>query len=127
MTDPFSIEINSDALTKVLADATTDMRGRLAAALFEEGEEIMARSKSEFVPVETGVLRASGYVEAPVIEGEDISVTLGFGGAASAYALKQHEDTTLHHPNGGQAKYLEQPLLEAAATLAEHLADKIRS
>lgn len=41
------------------------------------------------------------------------------------YAAKIHEDTTLNHPNGGQAKYLEQPArtLRPAmkAEIARHL------
>lgn len=30
---------------------------------------------------------------------------------STPYAGRQHEDTRLRHPNGGQAKYLEQPFL----------------
>jgi hypothetical protein len=33
-------------------------------------------------------------------------VVVGYGGAASAYVEKQHEDVTLHHPSG-EAKWLE--------------------
>jgi hypothetical protein len=34
------------------------------------------------------------------------------------YARIQHEDMTLNHPNGGQAKYLEQPARQLAPEMA---------
>lgn len=76
--------------------------------LYRVGQQIMADSKSRYVPVDTGVLRASGYVEPPTQSGNVVTVTLGYGGAAQAYATIQHEDLSLHH-TVGQAKYLEIP------------------
>ncbi len=81
----------------------------LAAALYVWGNVVMADSKEHYVPVDTGVLRASGYVQAPVIESDKITMTLGYGGAASAYAAVQHERLDYHHTVGGP-KYLELPL-----------------
>ena len=65
-----------------------------AAALFQEGEKIMADSKENFVPVDLGALKASGRVSNPNLK-NPITVTLSYGGAASAYALAIHE-----HPSG---------------------------
>jgi hypothetical protein len=69
------------------------------------GEEIMLDSKAsrpgKGVPVDKGILRASGRVEGPM----DDEVHLSYGGAAAPYALVQHEDTSLHH-NIGEARYL---------------------
>lgn len=96
----------------------------LAQGLYREAEEIMTLSKT-LVPVETGTLRDSGFVDPPVTSGNVVTVRLGYGGEAEAYALKQHEDLTLHHPNG-QAKFLEKPMLEAASHLDEKLAVFIR-
>jgi hypothetical protein len=107
---------------KMLEGLGTRVPAALAAALYQEAEAVMARSKQEFVPVDTGTLRASGYVEPPALTDGGILVTLGYGGAAAAYALKQHEDLALHHPNGGQAKYLETPLNEAATGMADRVA-----
>ena len=98
---------------------------QLGGALYREAEHIMTRSKAQFVPVKDGILRASGHVEQPEYSGNRISVTLGYGGAASAYALVQHERTDYQH-TVGQAKYLEQPVNEAAAGLGQRVAARMR-
>ena len=64
-------------------------------------------------PILTGRLRASGRIETL----PDGGVMIIFGGVtidgiAVDYASEQHEVTWYHHPRGGQAKYLEQPLLQ---------------
>jgi hypothetical protein len=70
------------------------------------GEMIMADikdSRSEKgVPVDTGVLRASGRVTGPDAAGV---VRLTFGGASAAYALRQHEVLSYRH-TVGEARYL---------------------
>lgn len=69
------------------------------------GEEIMTDVKASRanrgVPVDKGILRATGRVKGPT-NGE---VELSFGGAAAPYALKQHEDTSLAH-TVGEARFL---------------------
>lgn len=93
------------------------------AALYREAEGIMNTAKG-LTPVDTGALRASGHVNPPDVSGGKVSVELGFGGAAEAYAVYVHEMTWVGH-RVGQAKFLEQPLLEWAAnggvSLAKHL------
>ncbi len=96
------------------------------AALFEEAEAIMARSKDEFVPVDEGILRASGHVQLPVRTGGDVSVTLAYGGPAEAYAVIQHERLDFNHPHGGGPKYLERPLVEAVPGMGDRIAARIR-
>lgn len=123
---------------------------KVEGALRIEGEFIMTRSKRDFVPVDLGVLRSSGFVNDPVRNGRDISVTLGYGGAASAYALAVHEHPSEHspptwmgdvvnvtdqgatigskvtfHPAGRGPKYLERPLNEATPGLATRIAERI--
>jgi hypothetical protein len=39
--------------------------------------------------------------------------------------LNQHEGLDFHHPRGGQALYLQAPLMEHASTYMQHLADGI--
>ena len=91
----------------------------LARALHVEAERIMTSAK-RLAPVDKGTLRASGHVEDPIRFGKFVTVTLGFGGAASAYALVQHERLDYRH-TVGQAKYLEQPMREAEGGLAARL------
>jgi len=100
----------------------------LVATLFTEAEKIMTVSKANYVPVDMGALRASGFVEPPELTAGGGSVTLGYGGPSAPYALYVHEDLTKHHPVG-QAKYLEVPVRAAVqgmeAVLAQHERDVI--
>jgi hypothetical protein len=43
-----------------------------------------------------------------------------------AYAIVVHEDMTMRHPHGGQAKFLEQPYLEEQDSAASELAKAVR-
>lgn len=95
------------------------------AALYQEAEIIMATSKEEYVPVDLAILKASGAVLPPEIDGDSVMVQLGYGGAAKAYAVVQHERMDYRHTVGGP-KYLERPLLAAASGLAARLAARIR-
>lgn len=99
-------------------------RAELAGALYREGEAIMTEAKS-LCPVDTGALRASGQVRPPFNDGEALVVEMGFGNTAVNYALYVHEDLTAHHENG-QAKFLEQPLLEHRDLLLHRLAEEIQ-
>jgi hypothetical protein len=62
----------------------------IAVLLYQEGEAVMAKSKP-LVPVDLGALRASGRVSPPVSTANSITVTLGYGGTASLYAVYVHE------------------------------------
>ncbi len=95
----------------------------LARGLKVEAETIMTAAK-RIVPVDTGVLKTSGHVQLPVIRKTSASVILGFGGAASDYALYQHE-VTLNHPGQGQAKFLQQPANEAKKGFGARIAKNI--
>jgi len=97
----------------------------LKAEMYQEAEGIMAQSK-ELVPVDTGVLRGSGFVELPKVEGDRVHVDLGYGGAASGYALIVHENLDAFHPNG-IAKFLEMPFNEALNGMAGRVARGIRT
>ena len=93
----------------------------LAAAGYEEMEGVMTEAK-QLVPVDLGILRDSGQVLPPTQGPDGVEIVAGFGGAASAYTIRQHEDLSLEHPNGGQAKFLEQPMLERTKLMPKRLA-----
>lgn len=99
------------------------------AAFYEIASQVLTVSQRDYVPVETGALRASGFVEPPITRGAETSVTVGFGGPAAPYAVIVHEDLTKRHPVG-QAKYLELPLRAALegmpAVLTQRQNDAIR-
>lgn len=94
--------------------------GGIAQALREFGEAVLTDAKTTYVPVDTGALRASGFVEGLDAEG---TVLLGFGGPAAPYAVIVHEDLTVTH-KVGQAKYLETPLKLRLGLLAQVLRDR---
>lgn len=116
-------------LARKLQAASASGPPALVGALFQEAERIMTASKQDYVPVQTGALRASGFVDEPVLTATGGSVTLGFGGPAAPYAVIVHEDLTKRHPVG-QAKYLEVPLRAAiqgmAGVLKQRVGDAIR-
>lgn len=108
----------------------------LDAALYE-GELILTDSATNHVPVDLGTLRNSRFIEGER-SGKDIEVTLGYGGAASAYALAVHEHPSQFDPpswksagevefspSGRGPKYLEKPLNAAIPGMASRIADNL--
>lgn len=116
-----------DKLERVLRNLDRITQNALANALTVEAEAIMANSKKYHVPVDTGTLRASGRVMPPEIKGGVVSIELGYGGAASAYALPVHElpDETNWTQAYSGSKYLERPVVNAAKGLERRLARDI--
>lgn len=97
----------------------TIVRVRREARRFvkEEAEAIMKASQDQ-VPVDTGVLKDSAFIQ----EDDEGSYTVGYGldnpmnpkskTAVEDYMVEVHEDLTKRHPNGGKAKFLEDPIRE---------------
>ena len=105
---------NVDIVQRQLRAMPSKALQALSGAVQQEAETIMTESK-RIVPVDTGTLRASGIVAAPDVKGDTVTVELGYGGAAKAYALIQHEREDFTHPGQGTAKYLERPVNAAEA------------
>ncbi len=125
----------------------------LSSALFQVAEEVIGKSKEDFVPVDLGHLRNSGFVELPKISGGKVTVEAGFGGPAGkgnvgstsnrisvGYAIITHENVRSGKTGGvspkgkkyktwskvGQWKYLEQPFNDAQRNMDRRLAGLIR-
>lgn len=87
------------------------------------------RNSQRRTPHADGILRASGVLQPPSVSGTHVEILMGYGGAASAYALYQHENLSLRHPDptnpnsdpAGEAKYLENPVREQTRGLASRL------
>lgn len=88
-------------LRRALMEAGKRAEAALGAALYQEGQAIMTESKRE-VPVDEGILRASGYVNEPTAGTSGPEVELGYGGAAKGYAVYVHEGTG---PAVGRPRY----------------------
>lgn len=97
-------------------------RKALAGALFIEANNVMNESK-EIVPVDTGYLRASGYVDLPREGPGGINVEMGY---TAPYAIYVHENLNARHAPGKQAKFLEQPLMKAQEGMPERVAAHIQ-
>jgi len=95
-----------------------------ATSLYQSAEEIMTDSKENYVPVLTGALRSSGKVLPPAMEGNQVTVVLGYGDEAVNYAVHVHENPDAYHPVG-QWKYLSVPAERAIKSIREALKDDI--
>lgn len=99
------------ALLKELRRLEKDAPGAVARALYQQGVAVLGDAIRR-APVETGVLRSSGYVAPPQEEGGHAVVEVGFG---TAYAEVQHDREDFEHPQGGEAKYLEKAVASQAS------------
>ena len=112
----------------MLADALkripSHMTNILEKSLYEEANVIFNESQ-KLVPVDTGALRASGFVHAPRNENNRTFVRVTYGGPAAHYALYVHENLYSTHTAPTQAKYLETPLYRQVPVLIKNLATRI--
>ena len=84
-----------------------------------QGGEVVLERSNRYVPLEEGTLERSGRV---TDDGEK-SVAVSYD---TPYAVKQHEDLSLRHPNGRSAKYLERALAESRSEITALIAKAIR-
>lgn len=82
------------------------------------GLDLLGKSKL-LAPIDKGDLRGSGSMESGNLE-----VYVGFN---TPYAVRQHEHTEYNHPQGGQAKYLEEPYNDNVDKYINHVADALRN
>lgn len=124
--------VGHDDLIRLMVMAGAEATPLLARTLREAGEDIM-RESQEQVPLRFGPLKASGRVAGPIMEGENVLVSLSYGNSAVQYAMYQHEGhradgshqiRTYH--KGKKGKYLEDPMNDAIPTLAPMIALKLQ-
>lgn len=128
-------------MTNALKKIILEYPDRVAAAIYMEAQLIMTESKTRCpVAKDGGTLRASGNVDEPVRVGRNISVQMGYGGAAESYAIAVHEHPSdysppswVTHPNdidwttpGTGPKFLEGPINEAEKYLLGRISDRIK-
>jgi len=139
---------------RVVADVTGDrelIRELLAlgAAGVEMGKEVLGDATQRIVKaaqpitpvddIDGGQLRdsiratkpqktAAGRISAGVVAGgAPLSRLVSEKGhkEPGAYAAIVHEDTTMRHPNGGRAKFIEEPWLVEAVKVPDALRDRL--
>lgn len=124
------------------------------SALFSEASNIIADSKENYVPVDTGNLKKSAHVKKPKWFGKTISIVFGYGGLAAQYAAAVHENPRAGKTGGrsplkpkssgktsteitygrkyktwaqtGGWKYLEKPLKKALTGMADRIAGRMK-
>ena len=71
-----------------------------------EGLQEIIKDAKERAPKDTKMMAMSGYVTPPSVrDGAAVSMEAGFGGGSEDYVVRVHEDLTMPHPNGGEAKF----------------------
>lgn len=131
-------------MTKKLREVAKQMPQRVGGALYVEAQIEMTESKKRCpVAPDGGTLRASGQVAEPEYEGRKISVTMSYGGAASAYAIAVHEHLSESSPHswvvaehngdgvrwsvpGTGPKFLESVLNESSPHMIDRLGERLK-
>lgn len=103
---------------RLLAMGAAAHRGA-AKGLDDATEHILGVSRDR-VPIEEGILERSG---ATYVDAEELK---GYVYYDTPYAPKQHEDLTLNHDEGREAKYLESAFNSERDTIRELIVDAIR-
>ena len=121
----FTFDLFGDKeLIYALEAGAKDTPHAIAQAIWEEANMIFAKSQI-LVPVDTGVLRGSGGVSAPQMGTQGYFVDIFYGGPAAPYALFVHEIIGNYHNPPTQAKYLEQPVMEAMPSIQQNIRGRI--
>ena len=123
-----SVSRNINAIRRKLKNMKKEVKEKTIEA-FEDVVLDLADKALNLAPKDTGRLRNSADPEVKV-KGSKITATVTFSAKNPIngydYALIQHEDLSFKHPNGGQAKYLEQPLKDNRDRYKKFVADKIK-
>ena len=98
---------------------TAQLRTSANRALVETAEDALSEANDR-VPYEEGHLARSGEVTAFP---EQLKVAITYD---TDYAVKQHEDPTLHHPRQGEHHWLENTVEQNSQRYFAHIADSIR-
>lgn len=115
--------VGSDKLIELLIRVGAEGTPALARALYEEGQ-LAFRTSQKRVPYRWGILKGSGRLFEPTVQGDSIEVVLGYGGSARKYALAVHE-LNKNYKNGKQYKYLSSAVEERQPQMDARLAARI--
>ncbi len=133
-------------LERRIKEIDRSTRENLSQTALEEAEAIAERSRTEFVPIDSGNLASTiKVISGEVVqgrsslgqftEGSAIEVRVIAGDDSTPQALAIHEHPSPHSPpswegvdvkfNHGGPKYLEQPLNESIGGMVERMSGKI--
>lgn len=127
-----TLKFDTSSFEKGIVATQSKVLNGTAGIIYEQAQEVMQESIAE-CPKNTGTLASTAFV-GKVRQGIVTTVNFGYTGQArnpvngrlaSAYAVREHEDLTLKHPNG-KAKFLEDPLRNYGKTMHTTLGRKIK-
>jgi hypothetical protein len=105
MAQTFTFELEgAKELRNMLEVSGKDAGKVVGQVILEEANMIFAKAMI-LTPIDTGALRGSGGVSAPMNMPQGIGVDIFFGGPAAPYALYVHEILGNYHNPPTQAKY----------------------
>lgn len=113
--------LGGDALVRLFAKSASPKTVQAVAQAVNEEAQIAFRNSQRIVPVDNAILKTSGTILPPIVSGTRVTVEMGYGGAASAYAMRQHEEMSYKHKGGKSAKYLENPVRDRIPNLEKRL------
>ncbi|MGI5350211.1 hypothetical protein ACQEU8_36570 [Streptomyces sp. CA-250714] len=108
--------------TRLRWNGDAALRGTRAGALrgLRLGAEHVLTVSRARVPIEEATLERSGVA---TVDEQQLTAAVSYD---TVYAVRQHEELTWRHDAGRTAKYLEGPLTEEAAAVAQIIAAQLR-
>lgn len=102
----------SRLVVHVARDALTELVRTAATRSLDVATEHVLGVANQRVPIEEGTLERSGAADV------DAATLTGSVSYDTPYAVRQHEDLSMRHDRGRQAKYLETASLDELHTIA---------
>ena len=125
MAQIFTFELEGARELRNMLELSGKDAGRVVGqVILEEANMIFAKAMV-LTPIDTGALRGSGGVSAPMNMPSGIGVDIFFGGPAAPYAMYVHEILGNYHNPPTQAKYLEQPFMERLPEIQQNMVRRI--
>ena len=125
MAQTFTFELEGAQELRNMLELSGKDAGRVVGqVILEEANMIFAKAMV-LTPIDTGALRGSGGVSAPINTPQGIAVDIFFGGPAAPYAIYVHEILGNYHNPPTQAKFLEQPFMERLPEIQQNMVRRI--
>lgn len=115
-----SVREQMKQIEKNYSAVINQLRG-VTPSVLEEALRPTFDKSQEYVPVDTGDLKASGYLEVKR-EGKDTRAEMGYGkGGDPNYAAFVHERTDINHQSPTRAKFLQSAIEEDFGLLLDRV------
>lgn len=120
-----------DKLNRIVQQGGDRALKAIGAGLYLEAQMAFNESQT-LVPIDTGILRASGHITSPKITPDSVEITIAYGGPANSYAFIVHEriyapsGKKVYHKPPTRAKYLETPVKRRSKGMSQRLSVYIK-